>query len=204
MDIGAWTEFNKTPVTVAPASGNSATAVTVETSGCSITNAVALGKGHVAAITTVMKERHIPPFQDNDYGCIAWPSTFSQLRTDMEGVYQYTVDGLAKLLNGEIGRYRNCRFLEQTHIPKGGAVDSTTFDPQTETSDPWNGGKSDWAFFFGADTVAEGIAVLEEIRGKIPTEYGLDKGIAWYALNGFGLSHTDATNARVIKWESAA
>ena len=33
----------------------------------------------------------------------------------------------------------------------------------------------------------EGIAVPEQIRGKIPDDYGRKKGIAWYYLGGFGL-----------------
>ena len=41
------------------------------------------------------------------------------------------------------------------------------------------------AVFFGADAVREGIAIPEEIRVAIPTDYGRDQGIAWYALLGF-------------------
>ncbi|MDD5084201.1 MAG: hypothetical protein PHT88_04740 [Candidatus Moranbacteria bacterium] len=55
------------------------------------------------------------------------------------------------------------------------------------------------------DTVAEAIAVPEEMRGKIPTDYGRSKGIAWYFLGGFGLVHgSDQTQSRIIKWASAA
>lgn len=204
MDIAAHAQFNLTPLTVAPTGGTSTTAVTLETTGCTVTNNVAFGKGHVQPIATTMKERGIPPFQNDDYLGIGWPSTFDNLKNDLETINQYVETGVARLMNGEIGRYRGVRFLEQTHIPKGGAVDSTTWDPHTDTADAWNNGKSDWIFFLGADTVAEGIACLEEIRGKIPEDYGRSRGIAWYALNGFGLSHTGAANARVIKWESAA
>ena len=63
---------------------------------------------------------------------------------------------------------------------------------------------SDWCFFFGEDTVAEAVAVPEEIRGKLPGDYGRDKGVAWYALLGFGLVHTQAAQARIIMWDSAA
>ena len=64
---------------------------------------------------------------------------------------------------------------------------------------------SDWIFFFGNDTVAEAIAVPEEMRGKIPTDYGRSKGVAWYYLGGFGIVHNSTTapgNARVVKWDS--
>jgi hypothetical protein len=64
-------------------------------------------------------------------------------------------------------------------------------------------------FFFGDDTVAEAIAVMEEMRGKIPGDYGRSKGVAWYYLGGFGLVHqldsgTSSLNARILKWDSAA
>jgi hypothetical protein len=43
---------------------------------------------------------------------------------------------------------------------------------------------------------------------KIPTDYGRSKGVAWYALLGFGLVHTaamnSAANARIVMWDSAA
>ena len=68
----------------------------------------------------------------------------------------------------------------------------------------WTNAKSNWAFFFGADTVAEGIVVPEEMRGKIPTDYGRSRGVAWYYLGGFGLVQTIAAQARIVKWDSAA
>jgi len=99
------------------------------------------------------------------------------------------------IMNGEIGRYEGGRFIEQTHVNKAGIGTATA---------AWTNGKSDWAVFFGEDTVAEAIAVPEEIRGKIPGDFGRDRGIAWYYLGGFGLVHTDAAQSRVVIWDSAA
>jgi hypothetical protein len=31
----------------------------------------------------------------------------------------------------------------------------------------------------------EGVAIPEELREKVPTDYGRSQGIAWYALLGF-------------------
>jgi hypothetical protein len=99
------------------------------------------------------------------------------LKTGLEGVYQYTQTGFGRIVNGEIGRYQSVRFVEQTNCKKGGAADSTTYNKIT-TADAWNNAKSDWAFFFGSDTVGEGIAVPEQMRGKIPSDYGRSKGVA--------------------------
>ena len=207
FDVAAWQQFNQTLLRVTPVSGTSTTAVntfTTDGTANSVTNNVALGKGHIEPISTQMKERNIPAYESGDYLCIARPSTYIQLKSDLEGIQTYTETGLIQIKNGEIGRYRGVRFIEQTHIPAGGANDSTTFNPTTGTADAWNNAKSDWAFFMGADTVAEGVAIPEEIRGKIPDDYGRGRGIAWYALEGFGLSHPDHQNGRIVKWDSAA
>lgn len=205
FDIAAWTQFNQTPLRVSPTSGTSTTAVDLVTNSTpTVTNNVAFGKGHVEPISTLMKERGIPAYEAGDYMAVGRPTTFIQLKSDLEAIQTYTETGLAQIKNGEIGRYRGVRFIEQTHIPAGGAYDSTTFNPTTGTADTWNNAKSDWIFFMGGDTVAEGVAIPEEIRGKIPDDYGRGRGIAWYALEGFGLSHPDAADARIVKWDSAA
>ena len=74
----------------------------------------------------------------------------------------------------------------------------------------WASALSDEAFFFGEDTVIEAIVCPPEIRGKLPGDFGRDKGVAWYAEEGFKIVHAstadsgDATQARIMKWDSAA
>lgn len=204
FDIDSHAQFNSTLLRVVPTAGTSTTAVTLTTDGtATATNSVALGSGHVKAIVDVMKERNIPPYIGDDYVSIAWPTTYRTFKNDLESIHQYTERGFGMIHNGEIGRYENCRFVEQTHIPKGGAADSGTWNASTGTADPWNVGASDWAFFFGEDTVAEGIVIPEEMRGKIPSDYGRSKGIAWYGLLGFGQTQTAAAQTRIVKWDSA-
>lgn len=201
LDAKAHAQFNSTPLTVASAS--STTAVTLETTGtCTVTNNVALGSGHVKAIVDIMKERNIPMYQGSDYFATAWPTTFRTLKNDLETLHSYVNEGFQMVLNGEIGRYEGVRFIEQSNIAKGGAADSTTWT--ATTADPWNNAKSDWAFFFGEDTVAEALVIPEEIRGKVPTDFGRSKGVAWYYLGGFGIVHSAAAQARILKWDSAA
>jgi len=168
--------------------GTDTSAVTLYTNGTVTgTNNVALGKEHVKTIVDVMKERNIPPYEADDYFAIAHPTTFRKFKNDLESIKVYIQEGFQMIMNGEIGRYESTRFIEQTNIAKA----------------TWTNAKSNWAYFFGADTVAEGIAVPEEMRGKIPTDYGRSRGIAWYYLGGFGLVHGIAANARVLKWATA-
>jgi N4-gp56 family major capsid protein len=204
LDAAAFNQFNLTPLRVSPTGGTSTSAVTLMTTGTStITNSVAFTKDHAKSIVDIMKERNIPAYQGDDYYALAWPTTLRTFKNNLESIKQYTPEGLNMIMNGEIGRYENVRYAEQTNIPKGGAADSTTFNAFTNTADAWNVGASDWIFFFGEDNVAEGIAVPEEVRGKVPTDYGRDKGIAWYYLGGFGIVHTQQLQARIVKWDSA-
>jgi N4-gp56 family major capsid protein len=209
FDIAAHAQFNTTLLRVAPASsGSSTTALTLTTNGtATITNSIAYKKEHAKLVSDLMKERNIPPYSNDDYFAIAWPSTYRTLKNDLEAIHQYTAEGFAMIMNGEIGRYENIRHIEQTFIPKGGAADSTTWNSTLGTADAWNNALSDWIFFFGEDTVAEGISVAEEIRAKIPGDFGRSKGIAWYYLGGFAIVHNNTSyteQIRIIKWDSAA
>lgn len=189
FDIMAEAQFKLTPLRVVPTGGTSTSAVTLTTNGtATATNNVAMGKNHVKAIVDVMKERNIPPYVQDDYISLAHPTTFRQLKNDLEAVHQYVDAGFQMILNGEIGRYESVRFVEQTNIAKAAFVN----------------GLSNWAYFFGNDTVAEGIVIPEEMRGMIPGDYGRQRGVAWYYMGGFGLVQTAAAQSRIIRWDSAA
>ena len=184
FDIAAEAQFSYTPLHICE-DGSSTTAVNLMTASTNTdTASVEMGKGHVKAIRDVMVERNIPPYMGDDYIAISWPTTYRTFKNDLESIKQYTTEGFKMILNGEVGRYENIRFIEQTNIAKDGST------------------YSDWCYFMGDDTVAEAVAVPEEIRGKIPGDYGRSKGVAWYYLGGFGLIHTAQLQARIIRWGS--
>lgn len=191
LDSAAHTQFNSSALRVVPTGGTSTTSLTLTTNGtATLTNNIAMGKQHVKLIVDLMKERDIPTYQNDDYYAVAWPSTLRQLKDDIESLKAYTTEGYGMIMNGEIGRFEGVRFIEQTNVAKSS----------------WTNGKSDWAFFFGDDAVAEGVVVPEEVRAKIPTDYGRSNGIAWYYLGGFGVVHgtADQANEVIVKWDSAA
>lgn len=190
FEAEARAQFSATKLTVGPDSGNSATAINLETTGThSETNALAMNNVHVKLISDQMKERDIPTFSDGNYRCIGRPSTFRDFKDDLEAIHSYVDQGFGMILNGEVGRsYEGIRFFEQTAVASQG----------------WSGGVSDEAYFFGEDTVIEAIVSPPEIRGKLPGDFGRDRGVAWYAEEGFSLVHTDAAQSRIIKWASAA
>jgi N4-gp56 family major capsid protein len=187
LDLQAYNQFNATKLRVAATGGTDTTLLTLTTNGtCSTSNNVALGKNHIKGIVDVMKERNIPPYANDEYFGIAHPTTWRGVKNDLEAVYQYRDEGFGMIYNGEIGKYEGVRFIEQNSIAK----------------ETWGGAKSNFAFFFGEDTVAEAIVVPEEVRGKIPSDYGRSKGIAWYYLGGFAIVQTQAQEARIVKWDT--
>jgi hypothetical protein len=150
FDIEAFLQFKTTPLRFAPTSGNSATAITLDTNGvCSTTNNLALGTGHVKAAGDTMKMRNIAPYIMDDYVAIAEVTTFRGLKNSLETIHQYTETGLAHIFNGEIGRYESFRFIEQTFIP--GVVRPTRRPtirgpaPRTHGTTPFRPGRSSWA-----------------------------------------------------------
>lgn len=124
--------------------------------------------------------------------CVARPTTLRPFKNDLESMHMYTSEGWNRVMNGENGRYEGIRFVSQTNI----------------ASESWTSGKSDASYFFGADTVTEAVACPEELRAKIASDYGRSKGIAWYALNAFGITHADTTDAgtkaqaRILKFDT--
>jgi N4-gp56 family major capsid protein len=198
IDRLAWTQFNACLLRVIPVSGTDTAAISSYTNGTVTgTNSIAYNNGHAKSIVDFMKERNIPAYIADDYYALAWPTTLRTFKNNLETIHQYSDTGFNLIMNGEIGRYENCRYIEQTNIAKGTGTDGVT-------TTLWTNSKSDWIFFFGNDTVAEAIACPEEMRGKIPTDYGRSKGIAWYYLGGFGIVHTQAVNCRIVKWDSQA
>jgi len=189
FDLAAHTQFDATPLYfVGTASG---VGVLTTNGTATATNTAALGLVVLKVINDTMKERNVPPFIGDDYICVARPTTLRPLKNDLEAIFKYVEPGFQMIINGEIGRAENTRFVEQTNIP----VNVTAHWSTSSLSDD--------AYFFGQDTVAEGIAIPEEMRGAIPSDFGRSRGIAWYYLGGFGITQTLAKNARIVKWASA-
>jgi N4-gp56 family major capsid protein len=187
FDNAAAAAFNSALLRVIPTAGTDTAAVTVYSNGTATgTNNVAFNADHAKAIVDIMKERNIPPYMADDYMAIAWPTTLRTFKNELETLRQYTPEGFQTIMHGEIGKYENTRYIEQTNVAKG----------------TWAGGKSGWIYFFGEDAVSEGVAVPEEIRGKIPGDYGRNMGVAWYYLGGFAKNRLTAADERVVKWDS--
>jgi N4-gp56 family major capsid protein len=164
LDSAAYDQFNLTPLRAVASGGTSTEAVTLTTNSVAAsTNSVALLRGHVRTIHDTMEERNIPYYDGDNYICMARPSTFTDLKKDLENVQVYVDQGYKNVMRGEMGRFEHTRFVKQTNI----------------ASASWANGESDAAFFFGEETVGEGMSTPEHVRAKIPDDYVRSKGLAW-------------------------
>ena len=117
--------------------------------------------------------RPIPFYDGESYVCIASTTFLRGLKDDADyetaAKYAHPED----LYLGEVGRFYNVRFIESNHA---NALDGSV----------GTGGVLGEAVIFGEDPIREVVAIPEEIRSKLPEDYGRDKGLAWYAMLGWG------------------
>jgi len=185
LDTAAYNQFNQALLRV---TSTTASALTLTTNGTpSGVASHVLSSDHVKVIADTMAERDIPSFDGNNYLAVSRPTTIRAFKDELELLHQYVSEGWHVIMNGEKGRYEGIRFIEQTNIASAAYTNSI-----------------DQVFFFGSDTVVEAFSVPEEIRGKIPTDYGRSRGVAWYANLGYGIAHTSAAQSRIVVFDSVS
>ena len=143
-----------------------------------------LSAANTRSIVDFMKKKLIPKYDGRNYVCIASVAALSGMHSDTGtggwvDVSKYTVQFSQNIFNGEVGNYYMTRFVEETGYFSNSIGSNSSFGQ---------------AIFFGSDIVYEAVAVPEEIRVKIPTDYGRDQGLAWYALLGFKIVWNFATD----------
>jgi N4-gp56 family major capsid protein len=152
--------------------------VVFTTNGTATATATAnLTAANVRSVVDYMKKKLIPKYDGRNYVCIASVASLSGMHSDTGAggwvdVSKYTANFAQNIFNGEVGNYYMTRFVEET-----GYLSNTI----------GSGSVYGQSLFFGSDIVYEAVAVPEEIRVKIPQDFGRDQGLAWYALLGFKL-----------------
>src|SRR3990167_1335503 len=160
---------------------NTAT-TTFGSSGTKVATAGAnMSDKNVRDIIDQLKKLNTPTRNDGLYACVASTNSVRGLYDFFEAKAQLTT--LDPIYIGEVGRYYGGRFVEETNYLSNADGSSGLYGE---------------ACFFGADAVREGIAIPEEIRVGIPTDFGRDQAIAWYALLGFQQvwSYSGVTNGQ--------
>ncbi len=111
-----------------------------------------------------------PPFDGENYISIASREALRGIMNDPDWREVQLYANPETILRGEVGKVEGVRFIETSHRATL-SVTSTNSIGQ--------------AVFFGEAPVIESVAVAEEIRAKIPGDYGRDRGVAWYFLGGW-------------------
>ena len=150
--------------------------VVITTNGTATATATAnLTAANTRTIVDFMKKKLIPTYDGRSYICIAGVTALSGMHADTaaggwQDISKYTVTFAPNIFAGEVGEFYKTRFVEETGFLSNSIGASSLYGQ---------------AVFFGADQVYEAVAIPEEIRVKIPQDYGRDMGLAWYALLGF-------------------
>ena len=152
-----------------------ATTATLATAGGAGTNIakVSPSQFHFKEVIDDLKRRNIPKYDGENYVCIASVNALRALKDSDQWLDAAKFGDPERLFNGEAGRFYGCRFIEETNLLVNTLGSSAGTNALGE------------AVVFGAEAVIEGIAVPEEIRAKVSTDYGRSQGLAWYAILGY-------------------
>lgn len=132
---------------------------------------------HVKNCVDQLKKWNVPKYDGENFICIASVQAIRGLKDDSDWEDAAKYGDPDRLFSGEVGRYYGCRFVEETNYMSNAIGVSSARGE---------------ACFFGADAVMEGIVLPEEIRAKIPGDYGRSKGLAWYGLMNWKLIWEEA------------
>ena len=122
------------------------------------------------AIVDELKTNNVPKYDGENYLCIASLHYLADMKLGADWTDAAKYGDPERLFAGEVGRFAGCRFIEENNY-LGNTMGTTSL-----------GGE---AIYFGGDSIMEAVALPEELRAKIPADYGRSQGIAWYALLGF-------------------
>lgn len=114
--------------------------------------------------------RPVPPFdEEGNYCFVGAVGALRQIRQDDDWKnLAYHADP-ERLLVAEAGRVENFRCIEENHLLSR-TLGTSTFKGE--------------AYAFGADTVKLISVVPPELRQKVAGDYGRDRGVAWYSVEG--------------------
>jgi N4-gp56 family major capsid protein len=180
----------------------SSTAGTWDIDGTASTAATAnLSVFHVKEIVDAMKVgaygtntgyNPVPGFDGENYVCLASVKALRGIKDDPDWEEAVKYGDPERLFTGEVGRIYGVRFVETNHVNalSNGVGTSNVLGE---------------AIFLGSEPVIEAVAVAEELRSKIPGDFGRDKGIAWYALLGFARTWdlTDDSESHIVRVTSS-
>lgn len=174
LDKACAEEFKNTKVKYIPTGTPSNPSFVIRNNGTTVAATRDVSVFDVKNIVDYMKQvLFVPPYDGENYICICSVNFARMIKDDPDWEDAAKYGDPERLFRGEIGRYYGVRFIEETNALSP-VLGSTSYKGE--------------AVFFGADPVVEGVVIPEEIRAKIPEDYGRSKGVAWYYLGGFKIT----------------
>lgn len=125
---------------------------------------------HLKQCADKLKTLNVQKYDGENYICIASINAVRGIKDHTSFTDAAKYGDPDRLFSGECGRIFGVRVIEETNYLSNARGDAAS-DGE--------------AIMFGADAVMEAVALPEEIRAKIPTDYGRSKGVAWYGILGF-------------------
>ncbi len=124
---------------------------------------------HLKECVDKLKTLNVPKYDGENYICIASVNALRGIKNHSDWTDAAKYGDPERLFSGEVGRIESVRCVEETNFLSNARGGSTYGE----------------AVMFGRDAVVEAVALSEEIRAKIPTDYGRSRGIGWYGILGF-------------------
>lgn len=191
LDSAAGTQFKATKTRYVALSASSGTLITDGTFTSTATGD--LNVYHAGVAVDQLKSWNIPKYDGSNFICIASVKSLRSLRNDTAAggwIDAAKYGDNQRLFSGEIGRLGGVRYIEETNVLSNAIGASSAY--------------GEW-IMFGADAVAEGIAIPEEIRVDDPTDLGRSQKFGWYALLGYKIcwDYSTDTESHIIYAGSA-
>lgn len=191
LDLAAGTEFQTAPVKAISTGTESAPTTTYETTLAT----TATRDAQVADVKNTadrMESTYLTPkFDGQNFMCITSVGFARDIFDDPDFEDAAKYGDPTRLFAGEVGRYYGVRFVKETNVLSDLIGAAATYSGE--------------AIFFGDDPIVEGVSIPEEFRQKVSTDYGRDKGLAWYGIMGWSLTYDSSTagELKVIQHISA-
>lgn len=128
---------------------------------------------HLEACVDWLRSHNIPTYNGDDYVGIFSVNALRTIMRDDNWTEAAKYGDPERLFKGEAGRIAGVRCIRETNYLVN------TLGSASGTNALGEG------VVFGAQNVIEGVAIPEELRQKIPTDYGRSMGLAWYGILGF-------------------
>lgn len=165
-----------------------------------ITARANIGATNILSVATIkdgveiLATNNCPKFNGAYYICFVHPHQSRTLRDDSAWIEASKYGAPEQLFTGEIGRIDDVRFIETTLMPNGAAAtDDPAYDVDLKHGETGAPANTDvyQAVLFGEDCYGYAVALPVELRDNGVQDFGREHGLAWYAIWGCGVLHTD-------------